>query len=241
MLGGKVVVVTGGSGLIGQEFVKAIADDGGTPVVADLKEFDYYEFINMDITDKLSIENGIEYLLDKYGCVDALVNCAYPRNKNFGRHFFDVEFEDFSENISINLGGYFLASKIFAKYFLERGVGNIINIASIYGVVPPRFEIYEGTGMTSSVEYAAIKAGLIHLTKYMAAYFKDTGIRVNSLSPGGILDGQHEKFLEAYKGQCLSKGMLDAKDICGALLFLLSDASKYVNGQNIIVDDGFTN
>jgi NAD(P)-dependent dehydrogenase (short-subunit alcohol dehydrogenase family) len=154
--------------------------------------------------------------------------------------FFDVTFEDFNENINLNLGGYFLTSQQFALYFKKQGYGNIINISSIYGVVPPKFEIYEETDMTVPVEYAAIKSALIHLTKYMAKYLKGTNIRVNCLSPGGIFDNQNEKFLSKYNDKCLNKGMLDANDLTGTLLFLISDQSKYINGQNLIVDDGFT-
>ena len=151
-----------------------------------------------------------------------------------------MEYEDFCENVSVHLGGYFLTSQQFAKYFAETGCGNIINISSVYGVIAPKFEIYKDTPMTMPVEYAAIKSALIHLTKYMAKYLKDKNVRVNCISPGGILDKQPESFLEQYKSNCLSKGMLDPEDIMGALVFLLSDASKFINGQNIIVDDGFT-
>ena len=142
--------------------------------------------------------------------------------------------------MGLNLGGYFVASQQFSEFFKEQGHGNIINIASIYGVVAPKFEIYENTKMSSAVEYAAIKAGLIHLTKYMAKYFKGLNIRVNALSPGGILDNQPQEFLHAYERVCLNKGMLDQRDLKGSLVYLLSDMSKYVNGQNIIVDDGFS-
>lgn len=154
--------------------------------------------------------------------------------------FFDVEYEDFIQNLSLNLGGYFLTSQCFSKYFKKQSYGNIINISSIYGVVAPKFEVYENTSMTMPVEYAAIKSGLIHLTKYMAKYFKGMNIRVNALSPGGILDKQPESFLEKYKEKCLNKGMLENSDLKGTLVYLLSDMSKYVNGQNIIVDDGFS-
>ena len=99
---------------------------------------------------------------------------------------------------------------------------------------------YKNTSMTTPVEYAAIKSGLIHLTKYMAKYFKGMNIKVNALSPGGILDSQPEPFLSKYKEQCLNKGMLDKSDMNGTLVYLLSDMSKYVNGQNIVVDDGFS-
>ena len=254
-LTGKVVVVTGGAGLIGQEFIKAIVENKGIAIIADkdktlgLKAKKYLsqelnsksiDFIKLDITSKENLKECIKYLDDKYGRIDSLVNNAYPKNKNYGKHFFDVAYNDFVENLGLHLGGYFITSQQFALYFKKQGYGNIINISSIYGVVSPKFEIYENTSITTPVEYAVIKSGLIHLTKYMAKYFKGMNIKVNSLSPGGIFDNQSEKFLVKYKEQCLSKGMLNKDDIKGSLIYLLSDMSKYVNGQNIIIDDGFS-
>jgi len=254
MLNNKIVVITGGAGLIGKEFVKAVFEHGGIAIIADINEeiglkvkedlsnelnSKNIDFIKLDITSKNSLNECIQYLDNKYKRIDALVNNAYPRNKNYGKYFFDVEYSDFVENTGLNLGGYFTASQQFALYFQKQGYGNIVNISSIYGVVAPKFEIYENTPMTMPVEYAAIKSGLIHLTKYMAKYFKGMNIKVNTLSPGGILDAQPEKFLEKYKEQCLNKGMLDKSDMKGTLVYLLSDMSKYVNGQNIVVDDGF--
>ncbi len=255
MLTNKVIVITGGAGLIGKEFINAIIEQNGIAIIADINEeignqvkdiliqelnTKKIDFVQMDITSKESVQNTITHLSQKYKKIDALVNNAYPRNKNYGKHFFDVEYEDFTENISLNLGGYFLTSQQFAKYFHLQGYGNIINISSIYGVIAPKFEIYENTPMTVPVEYAAIKSGLLRLTEYMAKYFKGMNIRVNALSPGGIFDHQPEPFLANYKKQCLNKGMLDKSDLKGTLIYLLSDMSRYVNGQNIIVDDGFT-
>lgn len=253
MLNNQIVVVTGGAGLVGKAFVKAIAEKGDIAIIADISlekgeqakaSLDQtlqanIDVIELDITNKQSIQTQIEALKQKYGKIDALVNNAYPRNKNYGRHFFDVEYEDFNENVGLHLGGYFNVSKHFAKYFIEQGHGNIINISSIYGLVAPRFNIYEGTKMTVPVEYAVIKSGLNHLTQYMAAYLKGKNIRVNTLTLGGILDGQPESFLKHYAYECLNKGMLNPEDVVGSLIYLLSDESKYVNGQNIIVDDGF--
>ena len=247
----KVVIVTGGAGLLGRTFCQAIADNGGIAVVAEYDitiaeklctslENASIVAAQVDITDKISVETLITTISKKYGKIDALVNSAYPRNKNYGKHFFEVTYDDFCENLGMNLGGYFLTSQLFAKYFYEQGFGNIINLASIYGVIAPRFEIYDNTRMTTPVEYAAIKSGLIHLSKYMAKYFKGKNIRVNTISLGGIEDKQPEPFLKAYKEFCLNKGMLNAKDISGTVLYLLSDLSEFVNGQNIIVDDGFT-
>lgn len=257
MLEGRVVVITGGAGLIGKEFVKAVAQEGGIAVIADIDETaaknaqkevqktlsrskGSVETIEMDITSNTSLNDCIEELHRRHGRIDALVNNAYPRNKNYGRHFFDVKYEDFVENVGLNLGGYFITSQQFALYFKKQGYGNIINISSIYGVIAPKFNIYEGTPMTVPVEYAAIKSALIHLTKYMAKYFKGMNIRVNAISPGGIFDNQPEAFVEAYAKECISKGMLDKSDLNGTLIYLLSDLSSHVIGQNIVVDDGFT-
>ncbi len=255
MLKDKVVVITGGAGLIGQEFAKTIALNNATAVIADINEGigvntvekltkevnnDNIKFIKLDITSEKSIYDAIHNIATSYGKIDALINNAYPRNKNYGRHFFDVNYDDFCRNLSMNLGGYFLTSQQFATYFKNQGYGNIINISSIYGVIAPKFEIYNDTPMTMPVEYAAIKSGLIHLTKYMANYFKGMNIRVNALSPGGIFDHQPDKFLKQYNSLCLTKGMLDKSDLNGTLVYLLSDMSKYLNGQNIVVDDGFS-
>ena len=255
MLKDKVIVITGGAGLIGKEFVKAVIENGGIAIIADINEqigeevkenlskelnTTNIDFIKLDITSKNSLSECILYLDNKYQKIDALVNNAYPRNKNYGKDFFEVEYSDFVENTGLNLGGYFTASQQFAQYFKSQGYGNIVNISSIYGVVAPKFEVYENTTMTMPVEYAAIKSGLIHLTKYMAKYFKGMNIKVNALSPGGILNSQPEAFLEKYKEKCLNKGMLDKSDLKGTLVYLLSDMSKFVNGQNIVVDDGFS-
>lgn len=255
MLKNKVVIVTGGAGLLGKEFIKAIIEQNGIAIIADInkevgkqtrqilkKELKNknIDFVKLDITSKESIKKMIKKISSKYGRIDALVNNAYPRNKNYGRKFFDVEYNDFQENLALNLGGYFTTSQQMAKYFKKQGYGNIISISSIYGVSAPKFEVYDNTPMTMPVEYAAIKSGLIHLTKYMAKYFKGLNIKVNAISPGGIFDEQNEIFLKQYKDECLNKGMLDKSDLKGTLVYLLSDLSKYVNGQNLIVDDGFT-
>lgn len=255
LLQGRVVVITGGAGLIGRSFARSVAAQGATTVVADIDvaageaaaqalraELPQaaVTFKPVDITSKQSLLDLIEALHGEYGRIDALVNNAYPRNPRYGRKFEDVTFEDFNQNVSMHLGGYFLAAQQFIGYFRRQGHGAIVNMASIYGVVAPRFQVYEGTAMTMPVEYAAIKSALIHLTRYLARYLKGANIRVNCISPGGILDGQPESFLEKYGAHALFKGMLDVADLQGALLFLLSDMSKFVNGQNLVVDDGWS-
>ncbi len=255
ILAGKAVIVTGGAGLLGRAFISAIVRNGGTGIIADINEESGGKtlrelqdslnsgnvyFVKLDVTSRESISAMITLLTERYGKIDALVNNAYPRNRNYGRKFEEVSFEDFCENVNLHLGGYFLTSQQMAIYFRKQGRGNIVNMSSIYGVMAPRFEVYENTSMTMPVEYAAIKAALIQLTKYMAKYYKGANIRVNAISPGGIFDRQPETFLRRYREHCLNKGMLDVPDLQGTLLYLLSDQSEFVNGQNIIVDDGYS-
>lgn len=253
MLKDKVIVITGGAGFLGRAFVRAIIDQGGTAVVADIDTEATNRMAEeigssypgrvlaatLNITDKESVCSLIAKIKQKYGHIDAIVNNAYPRNCNYGRKLEEVTYADFCENTSLHLGGYFLVAQQFGLYFRAQGTGNIINMSSIYGTMAPRFEVYADTPLTMPVEYAAIKSAIIQLTRYFAQYFKGDHIRVNSLSPGGIFDNQPESFLKAYNAFCNGKGMLDPVDITGSLLFLLSDGSKHITGQNIIVDDGY--
>lgn len=196
--------------------------------------------MQLDITKTESVTALISGTLQRFGRIDSVVNNACPRNSNYGKKLEDVTYEDFCQNLSLHLGGYFLVAQQFGLFFRSQRQGNIINMASIYGVMAPRFEIYSDTQMTMPVEYDAIKSAVIHSTRYFAQYFKNDNIRVNCLSPGGILDQQPESFLRNYRAFCSSKGMLEGQDISSVLLFLLSDDSKYLTGQNLVVDDGFS-
>ncbi|MDZ4150150.1 oxidoreductase [Methylicorpusculum sp.] len=250
----KVIVITGGAGFLGRQFCAAVAESGGIAIVADI-DFEaarrVAEMISanhlgmavpalLDITSTDSVKALLAEIHQQHGRIDAVVNNAYPRNLNYGRKLEDVAYADFCENVDLHLGGYFLVAQQFALYFREHGGGSIINMSSIYGVMPPRFEVYEGTQMTMPVEYAAIKSAVIHLTRYFAQYFKSKGIRVNCISPGGILDDQPSIFLENYKKHCNSDGMLSTQDLSGMVIFLLSDAAEKITGQNFIIDDGFS-
>jgi len=253
MLEGQVVVVTGGAGLLGRRFCADIATQGGVAIVSDI-DLDAAEAVArdvqtrggraeamaMDITDVESIDRLIHELHGRHGRLDAVVNNAYPRNPNYGRPLEEISYSDFCENVSLHLGGYFLVAQRFMRHFREHGGGNIVNMASIYGVIAPRFELYEGTSMSMPVEYAAIKAGVVHLTRYFAQYCKGEGIRCNAIAPGGIRDGQPESFQARYDARSGTKGMLDPEVVSGALVFLLSNASRHVTGQTLVVDDGFS-
>ena len=252
----KTIIITGGAGLLGSAFSKACAEYGASVVIADIDEGKANKiteqikketgnnniiFQRCDITNTNDVQKLIDTTLSKFGEIDALVNNAYPRNKDYGRKFEDVSFEDFCENVNMHLGGYFLITKEFSKAMMRQNYGNIINIASIYGFSAPKFEIYEGTDMTTPVEYSAIKGGLINLTKYLASYLGRYNIRVNAISPGGVFNNQPESFVKKYSEKVvLGKRMANTDDLIGVLIFLLSDASKYITGQNIVVDGGWS-
>ena len=248
----KKILVAGAAGLLGATLVKELLTQGASVVAVDISlerlgrrlaawgiAEDNADVIRqqIDLADKTAVTE----MFNKLDGLTGAVNCSYPRNHNYGKHFFDVAPEDFNENISLNLGSSFLFMQQCAAYFKRYETPfSLVNISSVYGVVAPKFEIYNNTPMTMPVEYSAIKSGLIHLSKYVAKYVSDSRFRVNLVSPGGILDHQPADFLNAYKKETFGNGMLDVKDVLGSIIFLLSPMADFVNGQNIVVDDGFT-
>lgn len=251
MLEGKKIVVAGAAGLLGAQLVHKLIQQGAEVIAIDrdlISLNDKLSKSGVDINSPalqkfildLSEESAVIKFFDLAEGITGAVNCSYPRNKNYGKHFFEVAQADFNENISLNLGSSFLFMQQCAAYFKRvQSDFSLVNISSIYGIVAPKFDVYENTKMTMPVEYAAIKSALLHLSKYVVAYVADSRFRVNSVSPGGIFDHQPSDFLEAYKCQTLGKGMLDVDDVIGSIVYLLSDYARYVNGQNIVVDDGF--
>ena len=247
----KTIVITGAAGTLGSYFSKILAKEGANVIATDINKAALEEISNqnldlkiipryMDITDSASIDKVIKESLNFFGSIDTIINNAYPRNKNYGNKLENVSYQDFCENMNMHLGGYFLVSQRFSLQFKKQQKGNIINMSSIYGSIAPKFELYKNTNMTMPVEYAPIKAGVTHLTKYFAQYYKNIPIRVNSISPGGILADQPKPFVEAYNKFCGERGMLHEEDLAGLLIFLLSDESARVTGQNFIIDDGFS-
>ncbi|MCQ1539546.1 SDR family oxidoreductase [Methanocalculus taiwanensis] len=252
----KKIIISGGLGLIGTKFVEVCASCGAYVTIADInidmsnsivdnlkeKSGNHNIFFQYcDITDPDTINEFLSTYTKKHHTVDALVNNAYPRNRNYGRKFEDVTYEDFCQNLSMHLGGYFYMSKAVALMMMKQRCGNIVNMASIYGFSAPRFDIYRGTNMTMPIEYAAIKGGIISLTKYLASYLGEYNIRVNAISPGGVETNQNESFIKKYSSRVLlGNRMAQTEDISGALIFLLGDHSKYITGHNIIIDGGWS-
>ena len=251
MLKDKIVAISGGAGSIGSAFSRAVIKNGGKVIIGDINSelgkhlaFDLGEknvlFFEGNLTEPSIVNEMIQNGEKKFGKIDAAVHCAYPVSEQWGTRFEDLQPEGIKIDLFNQLGGAILFSQRMIHYFQKKGGGSLVHISSIQGVAAPKFDHYEGTGMVSPIEYSAIKAGIVSITRYLAKYCKNQNIRVNCISPGGILSDQPENFLSNYKRDCLSKGMLDSVDITGALMFLLSDQSKYVNGQNIIVDDGWS-
>jgi len=250
-LADETAVVTGGAGLLGRAVSRGLADHGATVVLADLEASDGEKvaddigenahFAPTDVTEASDVDALIETVTDDFGSLDVLVNTAYPRNENYGQAYEDVTLDDWQENVGLNLDSYFYAAKqaSLAMKAQDSG-GSIVNFGSIYGIRAPDFTLYEGTDLTSPVEYAAIKGGILHLTRYMASYLGEHDVRVNAVSPGGVFNGQGERFVEQYEDRTPMGRMADPEDVVGATVFLASDAAAYVTGQNLAVDGGWT-
>lgn len=238
----KIILVTGGSGLLGKEIIKNINNNNGIAINLDTQCEDNFNknSLYFDVTDNSSIERGINKIMSFYGKIDGLVNNAYPRTEDWGDEFKNTSEYSFNKNLEIQLGSIYSVSKPILKIMKDQNSGSIVNIASIYGIVGNDFTIYEDTGINSPVAYSAIKGGLISLNRYFASFFGQYGIRSNCVSPGGIYNNQNKTFVKNYKNKVPMKRMGQPNDIAPLVSFLLSDDSKYITGQNIAVDGGWT-
>lgn len=247
----KVVLISGAAGRLGSACTKKFLTDGYAVIGMDKSESglkrleEEVESENLytcmgDITVAEDIDQAIKYGLEIYGGVKAAVHCAYPRSSSWGTPFEELNIDNLTIDLKLQLGGAIIFSQRVLRHFASQKSGVLVHVSSIQGIAAPKFEHYEGTSIVSPIEYSAIKSGIISITQYLAKINFDKGIRVNCVSPGGILDGQPENFLAKYRKSCNAKGMLDAMDVAGTVSFLVSDESKYITGQNIVVDDGWS-
>jgi NAD(P)-dependent dehydrogenase (short-subunit alcohol dehydrogenase family) len=237
----KVIIVTGGSGLLGREIVLDLMLKGAMAINADINEDTDLKKNNfkIDITSEKSIVDGIETISKYYGKIDGLVNNAYPRTEDWGTKFEDISYKSWQKNVDIQMNSTFLFIQKLMPEILKTK-GSIVNMASIYGVVGNDMTIYENTNIGTAAQYSAIKGGVINLTRYLASYYGKQGVRLNCVSPGGIFDNQDALFVSNYEKKVPLGRMGTPNDIAPVVSFLLSEEAKYITGQNIIVDGGWT-
>jgi NAD(P)-dependent dehydrogenase (short-subunit alcohol dehydrogenase family) len=236
----KVVVVTGSEGLLGREIVLDLSNKGFHVIRADKSLEDGGYCYYLDITDEGSVQSLLSKLVDKFEFIDGWVNNAYPRTKDWGNDWNNIEFSSWQRNVDMHLNGYFLCMHRVSEVMTKQGFGSIVNLSSIYGIVGPDFSVYENTEMTMPAAYSAIKGAIINLTRYLAARIGPDGVRVNCVSPGGILDGQPETFVAAYCKKVPLRRLGLPSDIAPAISFLVSEEAKYITGQNLVIDGGWT-
>jgi NAD(P)-dependent dehydrogenase (short-subunit alcohol dehydrogenase family) len=249
-LNGMTLVVSGGAGLIGKAFSEVLAEYGATTVVADIDketgqqlsdDHEKIEYHKCNVMVEQEVRDLIDRVSATHGGIDGLINTSFPRPESWSKRYEDLTFGEWQTQINYNLNTYFLNAKAATDAMLKQDrSGVIVNLASIYGIQAPYFDIYNGTDMTSPVAYAAIKGGIINLTRYMASYLGEYGIRVNAISPGGVWDEQHPTFVRNYEQRVPLERMASPKDLEGAIVYLVSDAASYVTGHNLVVDGGWT-
>jgi 2-deoxy-D-gluconate 3-dehydrogenase len=265
-LAGRTALVTGGGGLLGAEFCRALAEAGASVAVADLnepaaekiatvlnREGNRCEAFTCDVTSPESVGSLVDSVLAKLGGLDILVNSAaldpkfdaeaIQRGNLLGR-FEDYPLDQWNAALGVNLTGMFLVTQACVKPMLERGGrGSIINICSTYGLNGPDQRLYMKDGKRigyKPVCYTVTKAGVLGFTKYLAAYYTGTEIRVNALTPGGVFNDHDDEFVRNYAARTILGRMARRDEMSGALVFLASDASSYMTGSNLVVDGGWT-
>jgi len=260
-LKGKVAIVTGALGLIGKQHCFALAEAGANVVVCDLNEDKCGNFasqlpgknlgIGTDITNIESVKNLRDKILNEFHGISVLINNAAindmfenPVAASELSKFENYPLDLWQKSLDVNITGTFLCSQILGSEMAKKGKGSIINVASTYGITAPDQSIYkkpDGTqSFYKSAAYPVTKGAVISFTRFLAAYWGNKGVRVNTLSPGGVENNQDEYFISNYSSKTPLGRMAAPTDYKGAIIFLASDASNYMTGANLIVDGGWT-
>jgi len=250
-LEGKIAVVTGGAGTVGRAIVRALAEAGAIVVAAsrDVARCEEYaadlkrenlavEGARCDLASEQEIRDLRDGVLRRHGSVDILFNNGIARHGGDLRH---TTAADLDASLQVNATGLMLACQAFSEPMQEKRSGSIVNIGSIYGMVAPDFALYEGMNVGNRIDYAFVKGGMLNLTRYLACYLAPFQVRVNCLSPGGIQSPNlPEPFVGNFSRRVPLGRLAEPWELQGAALFLASDGSTYVTGQNLLVDGGWT-
>ncbi len=258
-LTGKVIVLAGAAGILGSRVSQALAERGATLALLDRDvgkvqmlgdsisgSYDRnVRIYGLDITSKESYESTIEDIEGALGPIDVLINNAAAKSLNFFEPFEGFPIKDWDEVMSTNTTGVMLGCQVVGARMARRNSGSIINTLSVYGIVAPDQRIYEGSvyegkEINTPAVYSTSKAAVLGLTRYLAAYWGSKGVRVNAVTPGGVFSGQNDTFVARYSARVPLGKMADKDDMSGAFIYLASEASEYVTGQNIVVDGGLT-
>ena len=238
----KYTLVVGSNGRLGKTICNHLLENDkyvfGIDKNKSIFKSQNYSHKVLDITKFKNIQN---FFSNNQFIFDNLIYTVYPFNKKWGKKFEDLEYKSLSENINFQLTSQIYFLKNFFSFVLKKKFKvKVILISSIQGLGAPKFDHYKGLNMNSPIEYSAIKAATINITKYLAKYYRGYGFNINCISPGGIKDNQNPTFQKRYSNSTFNKGLLNASDILTGIDFLLSRGSQYVNGQNIIIDDGWS-
>lgn len=258
---GRVIAIIGATGILGSRYVKYLSQLGARVVIGDIdlgrcetlaskvrKSGGDCFPIKVDNCNETSIENFFKSIKKYYKQLDVLINNAQVKPKGFYAPFEKYTKETLTQVIDGNLIGVTLACREACKWFSDEGKGVIINVSSIYGITASDQRLYNGIKniyypeekFSSPVSYAISKAGVVQLTKYLASYYRESGIRINCLTPGGVFDNHDDRFMRQYSYRTTLGRMADKDEYNGAILFLCSDASSYMTGVNLVVDGGWT-
>ena len=245
----KTVFILGSNGLIGEEIVKSCLDAGAKIICFDIKKKIQYKNNKKIFFEKLNVENleSIDFffskIVKKYGPPNCFINASYPKTKDWSKNSYkQITLKSFKKNILIHMNSYIWIAKVIADLMIKNKIknGSIVQLSSIYGILGQDGELYKNTKMRESMSYSAIKGGINNSIRSMAAYYGKKNIRINSVCAAGVLDSQNKIFIKRYNKKTPLGRMANPNEIAMSCLFLLSNASSYITGTNLMVDGGFS-
>lgn len=250
-LQGKTAVVSGGTGLLGAEVVRALHEAGAKVIIADidkakadpiLKDVPGSEFFHLDLVEGESLHKNIEQLWNTCNGIDTWINCSFPRTAGWHENPDFISWSAWTTNVNAHLGGYCLSSLYVAERMAKGNIkGSIVNVSSIFSLVAHDFSVYENTPAFPAIPYTAIKGGINGFTRFIASKFGKQGIRANTVCPGGIASERINPEVHARMTErTLLKRLAEPSEVASAILFLASDASSYITGTDLVIDGGWT-